>query len=94
MSVYYGAWYNLGGLGLNEPVKLRHEPWDDDLYWVAEGECKDDFCFESLGLVVKHNCITFASRNIDEVQAFINGVKAVGTLMNIPSLEQEDEDES
>ena len=89
--MYYGAWINLGGLGVNTPVKLKmdHECDSDgeEVYWVAEGPMKDDFSFEKLGLDVGNGCITFVSEEIKEVQAFIDGIRSVATLMNmnIPS---------
>jgi len=86
-------YHNLGGLGVEKPVKLKWELEEEDegLFWVDEGVCKDDFCIEREGLVAKTGCITFASRNIKEVQAFIDGIRAVGTLLHIPALSIEGE---
>lgn len=91
----YGAWVNLGGLGVVTPVKLC---WNKSLnsWWVDEGEMKDNFGFEKIGLhVCQYGCVSFASKNKQEVQAFIDGARAVATVLfkGIPQLEVEVESE-
>jgi len=88
----YGAWYNLGGLGHTEPLKLRYEEpeYEDEsgTYWVDEGDMKNNFEFETIGLQVGSGVVKFSSESCEEVQAFIYGVRATSNTKFCPPLEE------
>jgi hypothetical protein len=88
----WGAFVNLVGIPSTKPLKLKYSKDSAD-WWVNEGELKDDFNFEKRGLQVDNGCVRFMSENKKEVQAFINGVRALQTVLktsDIPQFEIED----
>lgn len=86
----WGARYNLRGLSNTKPLKLRRGegliPYSDDVWWVDEGLCKNDFSFEKEGLDINSGCIRFCSEDKEKVQAFIDGVRAVHTLQQYTNI--------
>ena len=79
-GVAWGAFINLRGLYHDKPMKLvRKKNYCGDWKWVTSSYF--DLQFPKLGKHYEEGLIYFSSKNKGEVQAWIDGAKAMAKLI-------------